>query len=107
MVEDFIARCGEWGIAVAGPAKLDGQEVVAVNIPKILMSDTLNRVAAHHKADVVVGWYFSGEDGMFHYSLRSTEIDVSTLASEFGGGGHPRASGFESRKQVLEFQSST
>ena len=37
------------------------------------------------------------EDGVFKLSLRSNDIvDVSVIASKFGGGGHVRAAGCES-----------
>jgi len=43
------------------------------------------------------------KDGTFKISLRSKKyLDVSTIAQFFGGGGHKRASGFESAEQETE-----
>lgn len=42
--------------------------------------------------------YFDGDDGLRHWSLRARkDFDCSAVAKQFGGGGHPQASGFEQR----------
>ena len=41
---------------------------------------------------IAVLFYYNGE--MWNFSLRSNQIDVSKLALEHGGGGHPGAAGF-------------
>jgi oligoribonuclease NrnB/cAMP/cGMP phosphodiesterase (DHH superfamily) len=43
----------------------------------------------------IAGAYACGPDGKYYWSLRSEEpYDCSDIAREFGGGGHPQASGF-------------
>lgn len=41
--------------------------------------------------------YRDRKDGKREYSLRSRDggLDVSVIAKQFGGGGHPQAAGFE------------
>ncbi|MGM0640740.1 MAG: DHH family phosphoesterase [Thermotogota bacterium] len=48
------------------------------------------------------------EKGVFHVSMRSKEwFDVSKIAFEMGGGGHPRAAGFSSSKPLEELKKIT
>jgi phosphoesterase RecJ-like protein len=48
------------------------------------------------------------EKGIFHVSMRSKEwFDVSKIAFEMGGGGHPRAAGFSSDKPLEELKNIT
>lgn len=48
------------------------------------------------------------EKGVFHVSMRSKEwFDVSKIAFEMGGGGHPRAAGFSSDKPLEELKNIT
>ncbi len=48
------------------------------------------------------------EKGVFHVSMRSKEwFDVSKIAFEMGGGGHPRAAGFSSNKPLEELKKIT
>ncbi|HOB16554.1 MAG TPA: bifunctional oligoribonuclease/PAP phosphatase NrnA [Defluviitoga sp.] len=45
------------------------------------------------------------EKNLYHVSLRSKEwADVSKIALEFGGGGHPRAAGFSIRTDNIDFE---
>jgi nanoRNase/pAp phosphatase (c-di-AMP/oligoRNAs hydrolase) len=41
--------------------------------------------------------YYVDKDGMYNFSLRSSEdgIDVSEIAKVYGGGGHKHAAGFK------------
>jgi nanoRNase/pAp phosphatase (c-di-AMP/oligoRNAs hydrolase) len=41
------------------------------------------------------------KDGDFIYSLRSSTVDVSAIAKEYGGGGHAGAAGFKSKEMVF------
>jgi len=51
---------------------------------------------------IVVTWVFNGK--YYSYSLFSTnpEIDCSLIAESFGGGGHPGAAGFKSKKMLFK-----
>ena len=74
------------------PMAIDGLPagMMAVNSP-ILQSEigeSLCRFA--NWADI---WY-QDKDGSVIHSLRSTSVDVSEIASRFGGGGHPCAAGY-------------
>jgi len=54
--------------------------------------------AASIKDVILASFYSEMERGMFKVSLRSRcQIDVSELASRFGGGGHKKAAGFRFR----------
>jgi oligoribonuclease NrnB/cAMP/cGMP phosphodiesterase (DHH superfamily) len=46
--------------------------------------------------DVAVIWFYDHEQRNIKVSLRAhhDNVDVSELAKEFGGGGHPKAAGF-------------
>ena len=37
-------------------------------------------------------WFY--ENGFYIYSLRSSSMDISPIALKYGGGGHPKSSGF-------------
>lgn len=71
-----------------------------VNAPYVNISELVGHLAQKHtSAPFAVGW-FQRDDGKFQYSLRSIgDFDVSALARDLGGGGHPRASGFDSTKE--------
>lgn len=80
--------------------ELDGHKVRVVNMPYVHMSEVLHDLAL--TADYAIGWY-QGADGRYAYSLRSNAsvgdsgVDVSMIATHFGGGGHHHAAGFTSR----------
>lgn len=79
-------------------------DVMMVNAPHISISELLNRLA--QDAPFAVGWR-QAADGMFLYSLRSTEegVDVSEVASKAvtpPGGGHRCSAGFHSEKPPWE-----
>jgi oligoribonuclease NrnB/cAMP/cGMP phosphodiesterase (DHH superfamily) len=79
----------------------EGVDVPLVNAPQVDISELLSFVA--HGEAFAVGWWQRG-DGLFQYSLRSREpsdVDVSQIAKRYGGGGHQRAAGFQSREMLL------
>jgi uncharacterized protein len=49
---------------------------------------------------VMIDFVIINNEAKYKYSLRSREVDVAELAKRFGGGGHPRAAGFESDEQL-------
>lgn len=52
------------------------------------------------KYDLVIGFIFNGNE--YQYSLRTTKnIDVSKIATKYGGGGHPKAAGFHHKDLIL------
>ena len=73
--------------------KLAGHTVAIVNAAYPNISDVGNVLCGD--AEIGAGWFERG-DGMMQFSLRSRgELDVSTIAKKFGGGGHKNASGFQ------------
>lgn len=79
--------------------ELGGHKVWAVNTP-VLQSETAGALAKKPLLDgstpsFGIAW-FCRADGKFIISLRSRgDFDVSELARNFGGGGHPASAGFE------------
>lgn len=71
-----------------------GYRVPAVNTP-VLVSEVAGQLAKDHP--FAVAWH-QRQDGLVIYSLRAAHPDapdVSAIAALFGGGGHPRAAGFQ------------
>lgn len=73
--------------------ELAGHQVLSVNTT-VCISEICGRLANGQPFGAT---YFVRGDGKKVWSLRSDEngLDVSKIAKQFGGGGHPRASGFE------------
>lgn len=78
------------------PMLIDGHMVPSLNVPYTMASDAGNIMS--ESAPFAVTYY----DNEHHrcFSLRSSKtnpeaMDVSVIASKFGGGGHPNASGFK------------
>jgi len=88
-------RLVEQIISGAHGCVLNGVIGLACTSP-VLQSEVAGKLADDF--DVPYGCcYFRRSDGLWIYSLRSrSDFDVSELASNFGGGGHPQAAGFES-----------
>ena len=51
-------------------------------------------VEMYSDADYSLSFYYSPKNKLIKISLRSDGFDVSEIASKFGGGGHPKASGY-------------
>lgn len=78
--------------------KIGGIELPVANIPYMMASDGGHALAMAHPSKIGVT-YIDTKDGRT-FSLRSTDDgpDVSTIAKQYGGGGHAHASGF--RKEI-------
>ncbi len=62
--------------------------------------------AASIKGVIIAVFYCEIEPGMYKVSLRSrTDVDVSSVATHFGGGGHRKASGFRFRGELKNLKS--
>jgi oligoribonuclease NrnB/cAMP/cGMP phosphodiesterase (DHH superfamily) len=73
-------------------ARLGGHECQISNAPYFAASEVAGEIA--EKAEFGA-CYFEVAPGKFQYSLRSRgDFDVSTIAKQFGGGGHKNAAGF-------------
>ena len=72
--------------------RVSGRNGYAANATT-LISETAGALGKLPMADFGLTWFEDGE-GKRIYSLRSDRMDVSTLAKQFGGGGHKSAAGF-------------
>ncbi len=91
MNEKFEALCGEI-LKTAAPVRLVGVEGLMVNASKAFASD-VGSLLAHRSGTFGLVWRV--EDNEVRCSLRSVApFSVRELAEQFGGGGHPQASGF-------------
>lgn len=71
---------------------LEGIPLLAANAP-VLISETGDHLAGQSASGVAGLWHVKGTK--VYWSLRSDgRVDVAALAQKFGGGGHPKASGF-------------
>ncbi len=68
-------------------------KVAVLNVPYLNCSEVGNELAKTHDVSLT---YFERGDQTMQFSLRSIgDIDVSTVAKNFGGGGHRNAAGFQ------------
>lgn len=75
----------------AHPMTIGGFDVPAAAAPYSLGSELANRLCDGYP---FAAYYVDKKDGR-HFGLRSRgEIDVEIIAKQYGGGGHPCASGF-------------
>jgi nanoRNase/pAp phosphatase (c-di-AMP/oligoRNAs hydrolase) len=75
--------------------KLAGVEGLAVNAPAMYSSE-LGHELAKLSGTFGMTYHFAGERGQWICSLRSIgDLDVGTMAKQFGGGGHHNAAGFK------------
>jgi oligoribonuclease NrnB/cAMP/cGMP phosphodiesterase (DHH superfamily) len=64
-----------------------------VNVPRYLMSETLNRLTEDN--DLVVGYYDTKKGRRFRLNApKGSPVDCAALAEQFGGGGHRTSAGF-------------
>ncbi len=54
--------------------------------------------------DFSIVWFYNPKYNDWYYSLRGTDTspDLSLIAKHFGGGGHPKASGFRTKSSIRE-----
>ncbi|GCA49285.1 DHHA1 domain protein [Sinorhizobium sp. KGO-5] len=78
--------------------EIAGHLVPVVNAPYHYASDTAHELLAEHPDAPFAACWFRRGDGQLQWSLRSEDnrLDVSTIAKQFGGGGHRNAAGFQS-----------
>lgn len=81
-------------VDAARPTKIGDIDVLAVPSPYNLGSDVAGVLAEQSPSGV--GVYYRDLPGRIEFGLRSTPDgpDVAKIAEQFGGGGHPHASGF-------------
>ena len=72
-----------------------GYRVPTLNIPYMNCSEYVNEMLNENPTAPFALSYYMSNDGKWRFSLRSKgEFDVSSIAAQFGGGGHRNAAGF-------------
>lgn len=74
--------------------EMGGREFPIANVTYLAGSETAEALCERWDADMA-GYYFRQADGRWKYGFRSRDgsVTVHDFAAEFGGGGHPSASG--------------
>lgn len=77
----------------AFPKKVKGYRAICLNTSEF-SSKTFDSVYDEEKHDIMVPFQFNGE--VWKFSIYSTKdsVDCSSIAKQFGGGGHRKAAGF-------------
>lgn len=84
----------------SGPVCLRlGDYNVVTTESRMFQSEIGNYLSEKYQSecDFAVVWFYIPLEGKFVFSLRASaesEIDLSAVAKKYGGGGHPKASGF-------------
>ena len=100
IIEYLSADAEQYLRAYGFETTFEGYKVYAIN-RALINSDFFESIDAS-KYDMFIGFSFNGS--MWEYQLRSAEqdkVNVYELAVKYGGGGHPNAAGFRSKKYVL------
>lgn len=89
-VEEAIKNGTQW-------RELGGYSIPCVNVPYHMGSTVGHRLLEIHPEAPFSGYYLFTANGDEQWGLRgrnSDDFDVSTIAKQYGGGGHKKASGF-------------
>jgi phosphoesterase RecJ-like protein len=99
-----IERYDDGGMTVAHLTKGDYEETGALETDSEGVVDHLRAVEGTRVAVLVRELLADDREGMRKVSLRATDgsVDVSRVAREFGGGGHPQAAGFSTAMPYRE-----
>jgi phosphoesterase RecJ-like protein len=99
-----VERYDEGAITVAHLVKKDYEETGALETDSEGVVDHMRAVEGTRMAVLVRELLSKDREGMRKVSLRATDgsVDVSRLAREFGGGGHPQAAGFSTEASYSE-----
>jgi phosphoesterase RecJ-like protein len=91
-----VERHDDGALTVGHLTKADYEETGALETDSEGVVDHLRAVEGTRVAVLVRELLADDRDGMRKVSLRATDgtVDVSRIAREFGGGGHPQAAGF-------------
>ena len=91
-----VERHDEGAITIAHLVKRDYEETGALETDSEGVVDHMRAVEGTRVAVLVRELLSEDREGMRKVSLRATDgsVDVSRVAREFGGGGHPQAAGF-------------
>jgi len=79
-----------------------GHNVLALNCTH-LVNEVGNEIALREGCDFAVLWNYDHFKGAYQVCLRGEgKVDLSAIAKQFGGGGHPKASAFRTNKHIEE-----
>lgn len=83
------------------PIEFEGYKCIACNISRA-SSKVFDSVAEDY--DMMITFYYDGRG--WHYSLYTSreDIDVSSIALKYGGGGHRKAAGFNSDELITNWK---
>ncbi len=88
-------------IAEAASKRVDkfmGKNVCIVNCSVEHVSEVGNILSSMDNIDFAVMWTYKNPNESYYVSLRSSDkVDVSKIAKAYGGGGHPNASGLNTK----------
>jgi oligoribonuclease NrnB/cAMP/cGMP phosphodiesterase (DHH superfamily) len=73
--------------------KIAGYNLYIINT-SILQSDICNYILNSRQSDIVIAYYKYNDFYKCSMRVSREDIDASLIAKNFGGGGHPKASGF-------------
>ena len=94
MQKFFDAKVDEIA-SFAKPRALCEHMPIVVNCPPMFASEVGHALLDKHPdAPFAASWYEAGEKRMWSLRSRDDRVDVSQVASLFGGGGHRNAAGF-------------
>ena len=86
---------------LAFPTGFEGYKVIAVN-KLSCSSQFFDGIPDINSFDIMMPFGYNGQNKLWTYSMYTTkDIDVSVIARKYGGGGHAKASGFQSKNQIL------
>lgn len=89
---EYQEQCTETAIAAqAGTITLAGHTVPCINTSH-LISEIVGTLAEKHP--FAVGYFDTKDKRVFSLRSRQAGLDVSDIAKQYGGGGHPNAAGF-------------
>jgi phosphoesterase RecJ-like protein len=99
-----VERYDEGAITIAHLTKRDYEETGALEPDSEGVVDHMRAVEGTAVAVLVRELLADDREGMRKVSLRATDarVDVSRIARDFGGGGHPQAAGFTTRVPYRE-----
>jgi bifunctional oligoribonuclease and PAP phosphatase NrnA len=91
-----VERHDDGAVTIAHLVKRDYEETGALETDSEGVVDHMRAVEGTRVAVLVRELLSEDREGMRKVSLRATDgsVDVSKVAREFGGGGHPQAAGF-------------
>jgi len=102
-----IERPDDGALTIAHLTKSDYEDTGALETDSEGVVDHMRAVEGTRVAVLVRELLSEGREGMRKVSLRATDgaVDVSRVAREFGGGGHPQAAGFSTATPYAELVS--